>query len=376
MVIVYRCVVCVLLACTSVVALGENKAVVEQDAPKYHVDTVAKGLEHPWAIAFLPNNDVLVSERAGRLRIIREGELLPTPVTGLPKIYARGQGGLLGLLPATDFADSKMLYMAYSHGDKNANTLRIARGKLQGNSLVDVEVIFTAEAWRSSSAHYGGRMLWLPDGTLLGATGDGGRHQEKAQTLDNMFGKSFRINSDGSVPEDNPFVNKAGALPEIWSYGHRNPQALVYDADTNIVYMHEHGAKGGDELNHILPGNNYGWPAITHGVNYNGSTISPYTSLPGMEQPLVYWVPSIAPSGMALYRGDKFASWRNNLFIAALKERSVRRLEMNKREVASQEVLFTELGERIREVQEGPDGYLYLLTDSPRGKVLRIRPTQ
>lgn len=341
---------------------------------QYQLETVAEGLNHPWSIAFLPNGDMLVTERAGQLRVIRDGKLLPTPVAGVPKAYVAGQGGLLEVLLAQDFEKSRVIYLSYSYGERKRNTLRIAKAKLTDDRLTDVEVIFTAEPWRRAAFHYGGRMIWLPDGTLFTANGEGSRHKEQAQELDSHYGKSFRLNPDGSVPEDNPFVGKPDVRPEIWSYGHRNPQGIVYDPDTDSVYMHEHGPRGGDELNLVEPGKNYGWPKITYGINYSGTIITPHKALPGMEQPLIHWTPSIAPAGMTQYRGSAFPQWRNNLFVSALTERSVRRLTLKNRQVVDQEVMFKELGARIRDVRTGPDGFLYLLTDSPSGKVIRVRP--
>jgi glucose/arabinose dehydrogenase len=227
---------------------------------------------------------------------------------------------------------------------------------------------------KSTPHHFGGRMLFLPDKTLLLTTGDGFNYREQAQKLDNLLGKVIRITRDGSVPTNNPFLDQIDSRPEIWSYGHRNPQGLVRDPNTGTVYLHEHGARGGDELNLIEPGLNYGWPAITYGVDYNFAQISPYTELPGMEQPLVYWVPSIAPAGMAYYDDDLFPEWRGDLFVAALAERSIRRLDLEDGRVVDQEVLFTELGQRMRDVRVGPDGALYLLTDSSEGTVLRVTP--
>ncbi|MDM3872279.1 PQQ-dependent sugar dehydrogenase [Porticoccus sp. W117] len=341
---------------------------------QYQVETVAEELNYPWSIAFLPGGDMLVTERGGQLRMIRDGRLLSQSISGVPKAHVQGQGGMLDVLLAEDFEQSGVVYLSYAHGDRKRKTLRIAKGKLVGMKLTDVEVIFSAEPWRDRAIHYGGRMVWLPDGTLLAANGDGGNHREQAQKLDNHYGKSIRLNPDGSVPKDNPYVGKPDVRPEIWSYGHRNPQAIVYDADSDSVYMHEHGPKGGDELNLVKPGKNYGWPAITYGIDYNGSIISPHTELPNMEQPLVYWVPSIAPAGMTQYKGSAFPQWQNNLFVAALKEQSVRRLTLDKGKVVDQEILFKELGARIRDVRTGPDGYLYLLTDSSSGKVLRVKP--
>lgn len=340
----------------------------------YRIEPVAEGLQHPWSLAWIDDDRMLVTERPGRLRVIEKGRLLPAPVAGVPPVYATNQGGLLEVLLARDFGKSRTVYLSLAHGDRNANATRVIAGRLEGvHALKDVKTIFTAQPLKDTSPHFGGRMAWLPDGTLLLTVGDGFKYREQAQSLDNHLGKLVRINADGSVPKDNPFVGKPGALPEIYSYGHRNQQGIVFDASQNRLYLHEHGPKGGDELNVIQPGRNYGWPVITYGLDYSGAVISPYTHRDGMEQPLVMWNPSIAPAGMVQYRGKMFSEWNGDLLVAALVERSVRRVDLEGNKVVGQDVLFTEVGERIRDVQQGPDGALYLLTDSSsNGKVLRV----
>lgn len=340
----------------------------------YRIETVAGGLEHPWCVAFLPDGRMLVTERAGRLRVIEGGKLLSDPVAGLPPVFVRNQGGLFDVLPARDFASSRVLYLSFAHGDRDANATRVVRARLDGHALKDVQVVFTAQPLKGTAAHFGGRMAWLPDGTLLLTLGDGFQHREQAQTLDNHFGKLVRINADGSVPRDNPFASRKGALPAIYSYGHRNIQGLAVDAAANRIWMHEHGPRGGDELNLIEPGRNYGWPAITYGVDYSGAQISPYTEMKGMEQPLIHWTPSVAPAGMALYDAALFPAWRGDLFVSTLVERSVRRVDLDGGKVKGQEILFAEIGERLRDVRVGPDGALYLLTDLAQGRVLRVSP--
>lgn len=328
------------------------------------IETVAEGLDHPWSLAFLPSGEMLVTERSGALRMVRDGTLASPPIAGVPPVFANNQGGMFDVVLDPEFASNRQLYLSYAHGTRKQNTLRVMRAVLKGDSLVDQQVIFTAVPWKTTGAHYGARMAFLPDGTLLLTTGDGYNYREQAQTLDNHFGKVIRINTDGSVPKDNPFVGKAGHLPEIYSYGHRNPQGLVV-IDNGEIYLHEHGPKGGDELNHIQKGLNYGWPAISYGIDYSGALITPYTELPEMEQPLTYWVPSIAPSGMAFHQGG--------FYVGALKERTVHRLEWNGKALGKETTLFSELGQRIRDVRSGPDGYLYLLTDTDSGKVLRVK---
>ena len=342
-------------------------------AAEYKIETVAEGLSYPWAIAFLPNGDMLVTERSGQLRRIAGGKLQQEPIGNLPDLHVDGQGGLLDILPDSEFATNHRLYLSYSIGSKSANALRVISARLEGNKLGDITTLFTASLTKDTPHHFGGRLALMPDATLLITVGEGFDYREKAQSLDNHFGKLIRINKDGTVPADNPFVDREHALPEIWTWGHRNPQGLLVSAD-GTVWLHEHGPRGGDELNRIEPGKNYGWPAITHGVDYSGAYVSPFTEAEGMEQPVAYWTPSIAPSGFCEYQGDLFPQWQGNLFVAALAEKSVRRLVMENGKVKSQEIMFTELDQRIREVRAGPDGYLYLLTDSNEGKMLRISP--
>jgi aldose sugar dehydrogenase len=347
-------------------------------ASAYQVNVVADRLEHPWSVAFLPDSQtLLVTERPGRLRVVEQGELRVEPVSGLPEVFASGQAGLFDVLLSGDFATSRVIYLSFAHGTKDANHVRIVRARLDGDQLTDVTPIFTAEPAKSGDAHYGARMAWLPDGTLLMGTGDGFYFREESQNMESHLGKIIRINPDGSVPAGNPFVATAGVRPEILSYGHRNVQAIVVDSATGTTYAHEHGPRGGDELNRIQPGKNYGWPLITYGRDYVRSAISPFTALPGMEQPLVYWKPSIAPGGMTLYQGELFPAWQGSLFVAALAEESVRRLSLDASgAVVEQEVLFTEIGQRMRDVRTGPDGALYLLTDEENGQLLQVVPAR
>lgn len=344
--------------------------------PKVAVQTVAEGLDHPWSIAFLPDGRMLVTERAGRLRVIdADGHLQAEPVAGVPPVFVASQAGLFDVLPAPDFADSGVLYLAFAHGTAKANNTRVVRARLDGNQLQDVTAIFTAQPLKNTPVHYGGRMAWLADGTLVVALGDGYNFREAAQQLDSHLGTLVRLKADGTVPADNPFVSEADARPEIFSYGHRNVQGLFFDASDGSLYAHEHGARGGDEVNRIQPGRNYGWPAITHGVDYSGAQISPYTALPGMEQPLLHWTPSIAPSGLTRYQGEAIPEWRGSFFVGALADRSVHRLVFDAEgRLQDREVLFEELGLRVRDVRSGPDGALYLLTDEDAGKVLRVVP--
>lgn len=347
--------------------------VASTQAADYKIETVAENLSHPWAIAFLPGGDMLVTERSGQLRRIIGGVLQQEAIDNLPAMHVDGQGGLLDIIPDPQFEANHRLYLSFSSGSKSANALRVISARLDGNRLEDITTLFTATPTKDTPHHFGGRLVLLQDQTLLITVGEGFDYRERAQSLDNHFGKLIRINKDGTVPADNPFVDREGALPEIWTYGHRNQQGLLVSAD-GTIWLHEHGPRGGDELNRIEPGKNYGWPAITHGIDYSGAYVSPFTEAEGMEQPVIYWTPSIAPAGFCEYRGDVFPQWRGNLFVAALVEKSVRRLVMKDGEVQSQETMFTELDQRIREVRAGPDGYLYLLTDSNEGSILRVTP--
>jgi len=357
---------------------GEGKALAanaQSEAVAYQVETVAEGLAFPWSVAFLPEGGMLVSERNGGLRVIGpDGVLRPEPIAGVPETFVDGQAGLFEVELDSNFAENQIVYLSYAAGTKKANGARVARARFDGQSLQDLQVIWQATPLKSTAAHYGGRMQFLPDGTLLITHGEGYDYKEQAQDLGSDHGKIVRIRTDGSIPQDNPFVGQPGARPEIFSYGHRNVQGIVRDPATGAIYAHEHGPKGGDELNLIRAGANYGWPVITYGVDYSGAIISPYKEKEGMEQPLTYWVPSIAPSGMTLYSGQTFPQWRGDLLISALAGSHVRRVDMENGAVVGQQELFAELGERIRDVAEAPDGSLILLTDADPGKVLRVTP--
>ncbi|MEM9532349.1 MAG: PQQ-dependent sugar dehydrogenase [Pseudomonadota bacterium] len=335
-------------------------------------EQVATGLTFPWAIAFLPTGDFLITERPGTLkRVSPQGDLVP--ISGVPAVMAAGQGGLLDVVLAPDFADSRRLFLSYSAGEARSNRLQVASARLDGEQLSELTVVFANDVDKNTPHHFAGRMAFLPDGTLLVTVGDGFNGRARAQSTGNVFGTTVRINPDGSVPRDNPFVGEADAKPEIWTYGHRNHQAILVTPD-GTVFSHEHGPKGGDELNVIEPGKNYGWPAISYGADYNGAGITPFTEAAGMEQPVVVWTPSIAPAGMAHYSATRFPQWSGDLFVASLAERSLRRIDLDGRTVEGQEVLFTELGLRLRDVRMGPDGYLYVLTDGAAGELLRVSP--
>ncbi len=345
---------------------------LQSAAVDYRLETVAENLTWPWCIAFLPNGDALVTERDGDLHVIRDGILDPRPVAGVPPVYARSQGGLFDVLLHPNFAENQLLYLSFAHGTPDANATRIVRGRFDGTALHDVETVFTVEPLKDTPVHYGGRMLFLPDGTLLLTTGDGFVYREASQRLDSLLGKVVRLHDDGSIPPDNPFVDDPAARDEIWTYGHRNPQGIVHDPVTDTVYLHEHGAQGGDELNVLVPGNNYGWPIVTLGIDYTGARISPFREYPGMTPPIVDWTPSIAAAGMAVYDGDVFSEWRGDLFVTSLVFNYVERVDLEEGEVAGRERLFEEIGERLRDVRVGPDGALYVLTDSAAGRVVRV----
>ena len=348
-----------------------------QAAPSmaYTIETIAGGLDHPWSLAFLPDGAMLVTERAGRLRLISaDGKLQSQAIAGLPPVFAKGQGGLLEIAIDPDFANTRWVYLSYSAGTARANATRLARARFTGSALEAFQLLFEVQPKKASNAHFGGRIAFLPDGSLLLSLGEGYDYKDAAQDLASDLGKIIRLNRDGTIPADNPFVGKPGARPEIYTYGHRNVQGLLVDPASGKIYAHEHGPKGGDELNLLRPGANYGWPVITYGIDYTGLPISRYQKKAGMEQPLVYWVPSIAPSGMTLYSGQAFAKWRGDLFIGALAGMHVRRVDLQNGAVIGQEELFTELEERVRDVRQAPDGSLILLTDSDEGRVLRVRP--
>ena len=351
-------------------------AALQAAAADYRLETVAANLTWPWCIAFLPDGDMLVTERTGDLHVIRQGILDPRPVGGVPPAYVRSQGGLFDVLLHPDYAENRLVYLSLAHGAPDANATRVVRGRFDGTALTDVETVFTVEPTKDTPVHYGGRMLFLPDGTLLLTTGDGFVYREEAQRLNSLLGKIVRLNEDGTVPADNPFVDDLGARDEIWSYGHRNPQGIVHDPTTDTVYAHEHGAQGGDELNVIVPGNNYGWPIVTLGIDYTGARISPFREYPGMTPPVVDWTPSIAAAGMTWYDGDAFPEWRGDLFVTSLVFNYVERVDLEQGEIVGRHRMFEEIGERIRDIRTAPDGNLYVLTDSETGRVVRVAPVE
>ena len=336
--------------------------------------TVAHGLVNPWSLAFLPDGRLLVTERPGRLRVVERDGTLGAPVAGLPAISVGGQCGLLDVVLDPKFADNRLVYFSYAEPGEGGNSTAVARGRFDGNALAGVRTIFVQKPKVSSSAHCGGRLVFARDGRLFVTLGERFSRKEDAQTLDNHLGKIVRIEPDGSVPADNPFVGRAGALPEIWSLGHRNVQGAALHPVTGELWESEHGPQGGDEINVIERGKNYGWPLLTFGRNYViGTRIGEEGPKPGFEQPLKTWVPtSIAPSGMAFLTSDRYPGWQGSLFIGALRGQALVRLTIDGRRVTGEERLLEDLGERIRDVRQGPDGWLYVLTDSSNGRILRI----
>jgi glucose/arabinose dehydrogenase len=340
------------------------------------VETVASGLARPWSLAFMPDGRMLVTERPGPLRVVtRNGQLSP-PVSGVPEVWASGQGGLLDVALDKDFAQSGTLYLCYAERVSGGGRTAVARGKFNDGTqprLSDVKVIFRQEGPLSTGNHFGCRFAQGADGNLFLSLGDHFGPRDEAQNLGNHLGKLIRITPDGAAPPDNPFVGRAGAEPEIWSYGHRNPQALAFHPATGKLWMIDHGPRGGDEVNIVEKGKNYGWPVIGYGVDYSGAKIHVGTHREGMEQPIKYWVPSIAPSGMAFYTGELIPDWRGSLFTGSINRvKGLVRLTLDGEKVTGEERLLQNLNEEIRDVRQGPDGALWLLTDNPEGRILRI----
>ena len=340
----------------------------------FEVSTVASGIQHGWGFVFLPDNRLLVTERPGRMRIVGTDGKLSAPLQGLPPIAVAGQGGLLDVTLSPDFASDSLVYFSFAEAGEGGAGTAVARGKLAASSLENVQVVWRQQPKVDGSNHFGSRIVFRGDGTMFVTVGDRFTHREKVQDLGTTIGKVMRINADGSAPRDNPFVDRAGARPEIWSYGHRNVQAATLQPGTRELWTIEHGARGGDEINNPQAGRNYGWPVITYGVDYSGAKIGEGTAKTGMEQPLYYWDPVIAPSGAVFYTGQAFAGWQGNLFVGSMNPGCLVRLELENGRVRSETRYLGELGERIRDVQQGPDGLLYVLTDSNRGRVLKLAP--
>ncbi len=338
------------------------------------VDTVASGLKSPWSLAFLPDGGLLVTEKYGGLRHYAKGDTAGRVVAGTPRAFQFEDSGLLDVRLDPAFADTRLVYLSFSEGDSSANHTALFRARFDGERLSDGRVLFRASPDKAGPGHPGGRLVFLPDTTLLLTIGEGFDYRDQAQRLDSDLGKIVRLDRDGRPAGGNPLADSAGARPEIYSYGHRNPQGLLVDPRDGTIWEHEHGPKGGDEINRIRAGLNYGWPVTTFGVDYSGELISTKQRAKGIEAPVTVWVPSIAPSGFALYLGTAFPEWAGDFFVGALAERSLRRVRLRGGEVVLQETMLRGLNARIRDVRVGPDGCLYLVTDDANGSVLRLRP--
>jgi glucose/arabinose dehydrogenase len=366
----------------SLLIVSHAEAAETAKATDYNLtaDIVVSGLDHPWSVAFLPDGDMLVTERSGNLRLIHAGKLSNAPVSGVPTVFAEGQGGLLDIILDPDFAGNNLIYFSYAEpGPDDTAGTAVARARLVRDGaaagLEDVSVIFRQEPKFSGGNHFGSRLVVDRQGHLYVTLGERFR-RDLAQGLDNLQGKVARIERDGSIPADNPFVGQAGARPEIWSYGHRNQQSAALNPRTGELWTVEHGARGGDEVNIPKSGRNYGWPVITYGIDYSGAKIGVGTAASGMEQPIHYWDPSIAPSGATFYTGSLFPKWQGDLFVGALKDQMIVRLDVEGDRITSEERLFEGTFGRVRDIRTGPDGALWVLTDESDGALIRIRPEQ
>jgi aldose sugar dehydrogenase len=358
-------------------ALADDTVQGEQGPVR--VEVVARGLDHPWGLEFLPDGSLLVTERGGSLRLVSAAGDVSKPIAGVPEVDARGQGGLLDVALHPAFAQNRLVYLSYSEPGEGGNSTAVARGVLSANarSLIQVERIFSQKPKLPSTKHFGSRLVFDGQGHLFVTLGErsSARFREQAQELNSHLGKIVRLSEDGAVPPDNPFTATAGALPEIWSYGHRNIQAAASHPETGELWEIEHGPKGGDEINIAQPGKNYGWPIVSHGVNYDGSRVGTgRRRAEGMVDPLYTWTPVIAPSGMTFYTGEAFPEWQGDLFVGGLAATALVRLELDGNRVTHEERLLEDLGARIRDVAVGPEGALYLLTDAEDGAVLRLTP--
>ena len=363
----------VLVAETAGCQAGGNRREFDTSAGRVRLTTVVSGLEHPWSVAFLPDGGMLVTERPGRLRLIGAGGRLGEPIAGVPEVFSSGQGGLLDVTLDPAFTENRRIYLSYAEPGAAGAGTAVVRGRLGEGRLEDVSVIFRQRPKVGGGNHFGSRLVFARDGMLFVTLGE--RNQrDRAQSLADHLGTVVRIAPDGSVPKDNPFVGREGALPEIWSYGHRNIQGAALHPETGRLWTVEHGPRGGDEVNIPAAGRNHGWPVIGYGRHYSGAKIGEGTRKEGMEQPVHYWDPSIATSGLAFYTGDVMPAWRGSLFVGGLAARLVSRLELNGAKVVREERLFEDFGRRIRDLRQGPDGKLYLLTDEGNGELLRVDP--
>lgn len=338
-------------------------------AEDYSLKVLNDQLDSPWSLAFLPDATMLLTERSGELKHLDANGALITQIKHVPKVYAKSQGGLFDVLVDPEFETNGLIFLSYAAGPPKRNALTVSSAVLRGDSLTEHKVLVSVEPRKSTPVHYGGRMALLPDQTLLISSGDGFDLRELAQDKQNELGKTLRINKDGSIPANNPF----GPDSRIFTLGHRNPQGLAVSMSGRL-FLHEHGPKGGDELNVLSAGANYGWPLVTHGLDYSGAYVSPFKSLPGFAEPMHIWTPSVAPSGLAFYEGTAFPQWRGSIFVGTLVDKDVRRLVLKDTKISEEHRLFTEIGQRIRDIRVGPDGALYLLTEGDTGSLLKVSP--
>lgn len=350
----------------------DEKKIHRSDEQSFRLETVADGFSHPWALAFLPDGRMLVTEREGQLNLVEREGAKPVRISGLPKITARGQGGLLDVAAHPRFSENQWIYLSYVAQGEGGFGTHVGRGRLNGNQLTDFQVLFRATPFTTTGQHFGSRLVFDGNGHLFISLGDR-NERDSAQQLDNHNGSLIRLTEDGEIPKDNPFVQQEKALPAIYSYGHRNIQGMTHHPQTGHIWLHEHGPRGGDEINVPEAGKNYGWPVITYGREYYGPSIGP-TKKEGLEQPIHHWTPSIAPSGMAFYTGDAYPKWKGDLFVGALAQTHLARLRFDGTRLVTEEQLLKEEGLRIRDVRQGPDGLLYLVVDADKAPVLRLRP--
>jgi glucose/arabinose dehydrogenase len=363
-------------ACTQKGADAPRSDTAPPTQTKLNIETLATGLEFPWGIAFLPDGSALVTEKAGRLRLLKDGKLSAS-ISGVPKVLYEGQAGLFDVALHPDFATNQYVYLSFAKGTEKDNATTLIRAKFDGETLSEVTQIFETNPHKKGTNHFGARILFLPDKTLLLSLGEGFDYKEEAQNLMSDLGKIMHLRDDGTRIGDQfamPYAKSSKKHMGIFTYGNRNPQGLAFDKATNTIYEHEHGPKGGDEINVLVGGKNYGWPKITYGVDYTGLPISDKVAMAGMEQPLLYWVPSIAPSGMIFYDKDLFKDWKGDLLISALAGKQLRRVELKAGKVLRQETFLTELKTRFRNIITAPDGSIWVLTDEPEGRVLRLTP--
>jgi len=355
-------------ACNNQKGSGKSDSAV---TTSYKIDTLYKGFKNPWGMVWLPDGRMLVTEKAGEILVFRDGKYTGEKLSGVPAVVDGGQGGLLDIKLHPDYDKNKWIYISYSKPVKGGSTTTIARFKLDGNNIVEKQELYEAKPYLDADYHFGSRIIFDKDNYLFFSSGERGT-MKKVWELDNDHGKIHRLNDDGTVPDDNPFVKTAGAHPSIWSFGHRNPQGLIYDKENNRIWGIEHGPRGGDELNLIEKGKNYGWPLTCYGINYDGTVLTDKKEMPGVTNPTHYWVPSIAPCGSMIVTSEKYPDWKGNLLIGALALKHIARVQLNGTTYVSEEKLLNNVA-RFRNIAEGPDGYIYAITEGP-GMLLKIIP--